>query len=95
MDKSGQPREYVSHLLRRTYRQDGKVKHETLANLSALPEATRGEPGFEGNLPRSGPTHGQPGAVTLDGVAELRADQTLAHQGLERGRVPGVPEVAV
>ena len=30
-------REYVSWLLRRSYRQDGKVKHQTLANLSALP----------------------------------------------------------
>ncbi len=30
-------REYVSHLLRRTYRDGGKVRHETLANLSSLP----------------------------------------------------------
>jgi hypothetical protein len=30
-------REYVSHLLRRSYREDGKVKSETLANLSHLP----------------------------------------------------------
>lgn len=30
-------REYVSWLLRRSYRDAGKVKHETLANLSALP----------------------------------------------------------
>lgn len=30
-------RTYRSHLLRRTYRQDGKVKHETLGNLSHLP----------------------------------------------------------
>jgi hypothetical protein len=37
VDKSGQPREYVSHLLRRTYRDGEKVKHETLANLSPLP----------------------------------------------------------
>jgi hypothetical protein len=37
--KSGQPREYVSHLLRRTYRDGSKVKHETLANLSPLPDA--------------------------------------------------------
>ena len=37
-DKSGAVREYVSHLLRRTYRAEGKVKHETLANLSPLPE---------------------------------------------------------
>jgi hypothetical protein len=34
------PRESVSYLLRRTYREAGKVRHETLANLSALPEAT-------------------------------------------------------
>jgi transposase len=31
-------RTYVSHLVRETYRQDGKVKHRTLANLSHLPE---------------------------------------------------------
>lgn len=30
-------RVYESHLLRRTYREDGKVKHETLGNLSHLP----------------------------------------------------------
>jgi hypothetical protein len=31
-------REYVSTLLRRSYREDGKVKHENLGNLSHLPE---------------------------------------------------------
>ena len=31
------PRESISYLLRRTYRDGAKVKHETLANLSALP----------------------------------------------------------
>src|SRR6266536_2838389 len=36
--KSGQERVYLTHLLRRTFREDGKVKHETLANLSALPD---------------------------------------------------------
>src|SRR5258705_3663892 len=35
--KSGEERVYESVLLRRTYRQGGKVKHETLANLSRLP----------------------------------------------------------
>jgi hypothetical protein len=30
-------REYHSHLLRRSYREDGKVKKQTLANLSHLP----------------------------------------------------------
>ena len=29
---------YRTHLLRRTYREDGKVKHETLGNLSHLPD---------------------------------------------------------
>jgi hypothetical protein len=38
--KAGISRESVAYLLRRTYRDGGKVKHETLANLSALPEAT-------------------------------------------------------
>jgi hypothetical protein len=32
-------REYVSTLLRQTYREGGKVKHRTLANLSVLPPA--------------------------------------------------------
>ncbi len=31
-------RVYTAHLLRRSYREDGKVKKETLANLSRLPE---------------------------------------------------------
>jgi hypothetical protein len=31
-------RVYVSHLLRRSYREGGRVKHETLGNLSHLPE---------------------------------------------------------
>ena len=35
-DKAGRERTYVSHLLRRSYREAGKVKHENLANLSAL-----------------------------------------------------------
>ncbi len=30
-------RVYESHLLRRTYREGGKVKHETLGNISHLP----------------------------------------------------------
>ena len=33
-------REYVSWLVRRSFREGGKVRHETLANLSALPQAT-------------------------------------------------------
>ena len=30
----------MAYLLRRTYRDGVRVKHETLANLSALPQAT-------------------------------------------------------
>jgi hypothetical protein len=37
MDKQGQARDYSSAYLRRTYRDGGKVKNETVANLSALP----------------------------------------------------------
>src|SRR5260370_22346148 len=36
-DKTGGRREYESSYLRRTYRDGGKVRHETLANLSGLP----------------------------------------------------------
>jgi hypothetical protein len=35
--KDGQRREYESRLLRRTYREGGKVRHKTLANLSQMP----------------------------------------------------------
>lgn len=38
VNKSGVEVEYRSVLLRTSYREDGKVKHETLANLSALPD---------------------------------------------------------
>jgi hypothetical protein len=41
-DKQGRRREYESVYLRRTYRDGGKVRHETLANLSGLPEAAVG-----------------------------------------------------
>src|SRR5664280_3672732 len=35
--KDGVERNYETHLLRRSYREDGKVKNETVANLSHLP----------------------------------------------------------
>jgi hypothetical protein len=38
VDKQGRARDYSSAYLRRTYREAGKVKNETVANLSALPE---------------------------------------------------------
>ena len=37
MDKQGRRRDYSSVYLRRTYREAGKVKNETVADLSALP----------------------------------------------------------
>src|SRR4051794_18060193 len=36
--RQGVHREYVTHLLRRSYREGGKVQNETLANLSHLPD---------------------------------------------------------
>jgi hypothetical protein len=50
--RQGKGREYVTHLLRRSYREDGKVKNETVGNISRLPEelveliraGLRGEP---------------------------------------------------
>jgi Transposase DDE domain len=36
-DKQGREREYESRLLRHTYREDGKVRHKTVANLSKMP----------------------------------------------------------
>jgi DDE family transposase len=72
--KSGEQRVYESVLVRRTYRDGGKVRHETLANLSALPaeavaaiEATlKGErlvpPGQAARITRSVP-HGHVAAV--------------------------------
>src|SRR5690348_5835873 len=38
VDKQGRARDYSSAYLRRTYREAGKVKNETVANLSVLPE---------------------------------------------------------
>jgi hypothetical protein len=42
IDKVGRRRQYESTYLRRTYRDGGKVRHETLANLSGLPGQTVG-----------------------------------------------------
>jgi hypothetical protein len=36
--RQGKGREYVTHLLRRSYREGGTVRNETLANLSHLPD---------------------------------------------------------
>jgi hypothetical protein len=50
--REGKEREYVTHLLRRSYREGGKVRNETVGNISHLPEelieviraGLRGEP---------------------------------------------------
>ena len=39
VDRQGRRRDYESRYLRRTYRDGAKVKHETLASLSGLPDA--------------------------------------------------------
>jgi len=38
-DKQGREREYESRLLRRTYRDGGRVRHETIANMSRMPDS--------------------------------------------------------
>ena len=38
--KDGVERVYETHLLRRSFREGGKVKNETVANLSHLPDET-------------------------------------------------------
>lgn len=75
MDKTGTVHRYESVLVRRSYRDGGKVKHETLANLSKLPaeavaaiEASlKGQrlvpAGAEFSIARSVP-HGHVAAVT-------------------------------
>ena len=84
-------REYRSILLRRTYREDGKVKHETLGNLSHLPPETidlirrslRGEAMMGSNeafeVVRSRP-HGHVAAV-LGTIHRLRLPQLIAPKG--------------
>jgi hypothetical protein len=37
-DKQGRARDYESRLLRHTYREGGKVRHKTIANLSKMPD---------------------------------------------------------
>lgn len=47
--KDGEDRQSISHLLRRIFCQEGKIRHETLGNVSALPAAD-GDPSFVGAL---------------------------------------------
>src|SRR5579862_5778782 len=80
-------REYSSTLLRRSYRQDGKVKKETLANLSHLPPdaidairrvlagetLVRAEDAFE--IERSLPAGHVNAALTMARRLELRSEE--------------------
>jgi len=78
---------YTTHLLRRTYREDGKVKHQTLGNLSHLPgdvielirKRLRGEPvgsAEQWRKLRSYP-HGHV-AAALGMLEDIGLDQVLA-----------------
>ena len=78
---------YETHLLRRSYRQDGKVKHQTLGNLSHLPpdlidtirRRLRGQPPDQGgqwDIVRTLP-HGHVAAV-LGTLRDLGVDKILA-----------------
>ena len=81
--RQGKGREYVSHLLRRSYREDGKVKNETVGNISHLPEGLvelvraglRGEPvgllSSEFAIERSLPAGHVLAALTMAGRLEL------------------------
>src|ERR1019366_7723028 len=64
-DKQGRHREYESRLLRRTYREDGKVRHETLANLTKLPDhvVDAVEAALKGDALTA--AKGAPGTVTI------------------------------
>ena len=78
---------YQTHLLRRSYREDGKVKHQTLGNLSHLPpdlietirRRLRGQPppgGAQWDIVRTLP-HGHM-AAALGTLQKLGLDNLLA-----------------
>ncbi|WP_324718012.1 hypothetical protein U7230_07035 [Carboxydochorda subterranea] len=88
---------YTYHLLRQTYREGGKVKHRTLANLSHLPEATlelvrrslRGEPVApvrDAVTIRRSRQHGAVAAV-VGMIRKLEMDQILASRPADWVRV--------
>jgi Transposase DDE domain len=63
--RQGRGREYVSHLLRRSYREGGKVRNKTVGNISHLPEELI-------ELVRAG-LRGQPVGVLSDAFAIERS----------------------
>lgn len=72
VNKHGAEVQYRSVLLRRSYREEGKVKHETLANLSALPS-----PAIE-TLKAS-----LAGKTMVEAGAELQLIRSLPHGHIE------------
>lgn len=93
---------YCTHLLRRSYREDGKVKNETLGNLSHLPDAVidlircclAGEtfvPAGEALEICSSRAHGHDQAVSLAmqrlGFSSLLASEPCAERDLVQAMV--------
>src|SRR5215217_687336 len=77
--REGKGRVYVSHLLRRSYREGGKVKNETVGNISHLPEELV-------ELVRAG-LRGEPVGLLAGGFAierSLPAGHVLAALGMAR-----------
>src|SRR6266446_4049001 len=76
--KGGRERVYETHLLRRSWREDGKVRNETVANLSRLPaeaiELVRRSLAGEQFIP-----------------AAARPSRPAARPGLRAGDLPGDP----
>ena len=92
MDKQGRRKDYSSAYLRRTYRDGGKVKNETVANLSALPDHVIDliDAGLKGQqlVPAAG-------AVTITAVAAARPRRRRPRHGRQaraaRAARPGGP----
>src|SRR5258708_38426931 len=96
VDKQGRRKDYPSAYLRRTYRDGGKVKNETVANLSALPDHVIDliDAGLKGQqlVPASGAVtitrslpHGHVAAVHAM-ARELGPPALLRPAGRHRGR---------
>ncbi len=97
---SGVKKEYVSHILRRSHREGGKVRSETLANLTALPDhaiatlraALAGKSLFTAGedlkIARS-LSHGHVAAVATQ-AKQLRLGELLGPSGPERDLVLGL-----
>jgi hypothetical protein len=94
VDKQGRRRDYSSAYLRRTYREAGQVKNETVANLSALPDhvidlidaglkGTPLVPATEAVTITSSLPHGHVAAVHAMAV-QLGLPQMLGPAGAER-----------